>query len=408
MSSFWSALGVRALSTRELGRESLAALVVFLIALPLSLGIALASGVPAELGVLSAIIGGLVVGRFSGSPLQVSGPAAGLAVLVFAAVQEFGVAALGAVVLIAGLVQLAGGALKLGRWFTLVPASVTAGMLAGIGAIILASQLHVLMDMAPTGSAAGDLVALAPRISDALVGTGEASLVALGVGLATLGVILAWERLRPASLTMIPGALVGVGAMVAVVAAADLSIARVILPERILPEGMAWVPFLSQPGVWISGVVLGVVASAQAMLSASAVDELHDGPRTDHNRELLAQGLGNVVAGFLGALPVTGVIVRSSANVQAGATTRLPAMAHALALLVLVVALPGLLALVPTAALAAVLVHTGVKLLDPARLVIFWKTDRVDALAFVVTAGAVVSIGLLEGVLLGLAVSAAA
>jgi len=399
MPSIWTLLGARPLDGRDLGREALAALVVFLIALPLSLGVALASGVPPEAGLISAIVGGLVVGRLAGSPLQVSGPAAGLAVLVYAAVQQHGLAALGAVVLIAGLVQLAGGALRLGRWFTRVPGSVTSGMLAGIGALILASQAHVMMDLAPTGTAIGDALALAPR----LAALDASSASALGVGLATLGLILAWERWRPARLAMIPGALVGVAGAVALTAAAGLPVAAVAIPERLLPEGAGWLPYLSQPAVWGSGVALGVVASAEALLSASAVDGLHDGPRTDHDRELVAQGVGNLVAGLLGALPVTGVIVRSSANVQAGATTRLPAMGHALALLVLVAALPSVLGLIPTAALAAVLVRTGAGLLSPAKLAAFWRDDRAAAAAFAITAGAVVSVGLLEGVLLGLA-----
>ncbi|MEL6342414.1 MAG: SulP family inorganic anion transporter, partial [Myxococcota bacterium] len=406
MNSLWSFLGTPRLSRADFAREALASLVVFLIALPLSLGVALASGVPPALGLVSAIIGGLVVGRLAGSPLQVSGPAAGLAVIVFDAVQQHGLAALGAVVLIAGLLQLLGGALRLGRWFSLVPGSVTSGMLAGIGALILFSQVHVLMDAAPTGAPLSDLTALPSRLLDVVLGGPGASAQALAIGLGTLAMIVLWERHRPRSLRSLPGALVGVGAVVAMSALTALPVAMVAIPERLLPDGLGWLPALSQPGVWASGIVLGLVASAEAMLSASAVDELHhDRPKTDHDRELFAQGVGNVVAGVFGALPVTGVIVRSSANVDAGARTRLPAMLHAAALLVLVVVLPSLLAYIPTTALAAVLVYTGARLLAPFKLLAFWRTDRVEAVVFVSTAVAVVAVGLLEGVLLGLAMA---
>lgn len=398
----WSLLGTPSLDRRGLLRESLAAVVVFLIALPLSLGVAFASGVPPEMGILSAIIGGLVVGRLSGSPLQVSGPAAGLAVLVYAAVQAHGLAALGAVVLIAGAVQLLGGVFKLGRWFQLVPASVTAGMLAGIGALILLSQLHVMMDLAPTEGAVSDLLALPARLAEAATGSGAASGEALAIGIGTLALMFFWERHRPDSLKTIPGALVGVGGIVVLSLLTELSVAFVTLPEQLMPEAFAWVPSLLTPGVWASGIILGVVAAAESMLSASAVDGMHDGPRTDHDQELVAQGVGNLLAGVLGVLPVTGVIVRSLANVAAGARTRLPAMLHAAGLLVLVALVPSVLELIPTAALAAVLVYTGARLLSPGRLATMWQDDRLEAAVFVATAASVVALGLLEGVLLGL------
>lgn len=403
MPSLWSLLGTPALSQRDLLREALAAVVVFLIALPLSLGVALASGVPPEMGIVSAIIGGIVVGRIAGSPLQVTGPAAGLAVLVYTAVQSHGLAALGAVVLVAGLVQLLGGIFKLGRWFQLVPDSVTSGMLAGIGALILLSQAHVMMDVSPTGAAVSDLLALPRVLSDAVTGSGLASGEALSVGIATLAVMFLWERHRPASMATIPGALIGVGAMVGLGLLTELSVRFVSLPAQLVPEPLAWLPALASPGVWASGIVLGVVAAAEAMLSASAVDGLHYGPRTQHDKELVAQGVGNLVAGVLGVLPVTGVIVRSSANVAAGAQTRLPSMLHAAGLLVLVVLVPSVLEQIPIAALAAVLVFTGARLLAPARLSAFWRADRLEAGVFVSTAGAVVALGLLEGVLIGLA-----
>ena len=397
-------LGADVASWGDLGRELLPALVVFLVALPLSLGVALASGVPPAAGLVSAIVGGIVVGRLAGSPLQVTGPAAGLAVIVYDLVQTWGLGTLGIIVLLAGALQAAAGALKLGRWFRAVSPAVVRGMLAGIGLVILGSQLLVLMGAAPTGTGLGDWLAL----PGAALGTlaGGSPLASAVVGGLAVGAIVGWERWRPARLKAVPGALVGVALASAAALSLGLPVPYVELPSDLVatlqivtPEG--FLGAVSSPGLWAAAIGLAVVASAEAMLSATAVDQLHDGERTDYDRELVAQGVGNVVAGALGALPVTGVIVRSSANVQAGARTRLPAIIHGLALLVLVLAAPTLLEAIPLAALAAVLVVTGVRLLAVDKVVELWRFDRAEAFILVATAVAIVGTDLLTGVIAG-------
>jgi MFS superfamily sulfate permease-like transporter len=387
----------------QLGPALLPALVVFLVALPLSLGVALASGVPPAAGLWSAIIGGLVVGRLAGSPLQVTGPAAGLAVLVFEIVQTHGLAGLGVVVFLSGVLQLGAGILSAGRLFRAVSPAVVRGMLAGIGLLIFASQLHVVLGSAPTGSGLDDWLTLPSAFASlswapALVG-----------GLAIAGIV-GWDNLRPARLRSVPGALVGVGAAIAVAAVAGLPVPTVTLPESLV-GAIDWLTpaelaaSVGSSAVWLSAATLAAVASAEAMLSSTAVDRLHDGVRTDYDRELRAQGVGNLVAGVFGALPVTGVIVRSSANVAAGATDRLPGMIHAALILGLVLLAPALLQAIPLAALAAVLVVTGVRLLDVKGVIALAKQDRIEAALLITTAGTIVAVDLLTGIAVGVGLS---
>lgn len=392
----------------NLGASVLPAVVVFLVALPLSLGVAMASGVPPAAGLWSAIIGGLVVGRLAGAPLQVSGPAAGLAVLVFEIVQENGLAALGIVVFGAGLIQVAAGLLRTGRWFRAVSPAVIRGMLGGIGLLILASQAHVLLGGAPTGSGLQDWLTLPGAVFDLFFGGSPWANAA--IGLLAVGAIVGWDRFRPESLRSVPGALVGVGTATAIALVSGAGVARVVLPESLIGSVDWLYPselFGLNTSIVIASVTLAAVASAEALLSATAVDRLHDGPRTDYDRELLAQGAGNLVAGIFGALPVTGVIVRSSANVAAGARDRLPGMAHAAMILVLVLAAPVVLELIPTASLAAVLIVTGWRLLDLPELANLYRIDRVEAAILVTTALAIVGTDLLTGVAIGFGLAAA-
>lgn len=410
MSLLSGALGVQHTTPGAYLRDLLPALVVFLVALPLSLGVAMASGVPPAAGLISAIVGGLVVGRLAGSPLQVSGPAAGLAVLVFDLVHTWGLATLGVIVVLAGAMQALAGAFKLGRWFRAVSPALVQGMLAGIGLVILASQLLVLFDASPTGTSLGDWLAIPAAALGAL--DGGTALASAAVGLVAIGSIVGWEQWRPARLEAVPGALIGVAGASALALASGLPVPYVQLPSDLIATIDFTTPSellagLASPGIWAAAAGLAAVASAEAMLSATAVDQLHEHERTDYDRELLAQGVGNLFAGALGALPVTGVIVRSSANVQAGASSRLPAMLHGLALLVLVLGAPTLLQAIPLAALAAVLVVTGVRLLGVGKLVQLWRFDRGEAVVFATTALAIVGTDLLTGVIVGFALAGA-
>lgn len=382
--------------------DAIASLVVFLVALPLCVGIAVASGVPAELGLITGVVGGLVTGFLPGSSIQVSGPAAGLTVLVYEAVQTYGLGVLGALVLVAGLLQLAMGALRWGRWFRAISVSVVHGMLAGIGLVLIAGQVYSLADQKAPGSGLGKLAGL-PELVWEVARSGKA-LTAVAVGAGTVAVLLLWPKWKRGAKAL-PAPLVAVASATAVTAALGLPVARVEvrgLLGAVQPPG--WGDFATLGSLGVIGTVLAftLIASAESLFSAAAVDRLHDGPRTEYDKELMAQGAGNAVCGALGALPMTAVIVRSSANVSAGARTRASRVLHGVWLLVFAAAVPAALGVIPVAALAGVLVHAGWKLIPVREILPLWRRHRAEAVVLVVTALAIVAINMFEGVLIGI------
>ncbi|MFO6986455.1 SulP family inorganic anion transporter [Pseudomonas aeruginosa] len=438
-----------------LPRDLMASVVVFLVALPLCMGIAIASGMPPAKGLLTGIVGGLVVGFLAGSPLQVSGPAAGLAVLVFELVRTYGVAMLGPILLLAGAIQLLAGRLRLGCWFRVTSPAVVYGMLAGIGILIVLSQLHVMLDLAPKASGLDNLLAFPQAAFAALGSLGmDSGLDAALLGLGTIAVMWGWDKLRPQRLRFLPGALLGVSLATLASLWLALDVRRVEVPAN-LGEAIDWLRpadllALADPSLLLAAVVVAFIASAETLLSAAAVDRLHDGPRSDMDRELSAQGVGNMLCGLLGALPMTGVIVRSSANVNAGARTRASAIFHGLLsaqgvgnmlcgllgalpmtgvivrssanvnagartrasaifhglwLLAFVLLLGSLLRQIPVASLAGVLVYTGVKLVDFKALGNLSRYGRMPMLVYAATALAIVFTDLLTGVLVGFALT---
>ncbi len=394
-----------------LPRDLMASVVVFLVALPLCMGIAIASGLPPAKGVITGIVGGLVVGWLAGAPLQVSGPAAGLTVLVFELVQQYGAAMLGPILLLAGALQLLAGRLKLGCWFRVTAPAVVYGMLAGIGILIVLSQLHVMMDAQPEASGLDNLGAFPAALWAALPLSGGNGMAAASLGLLTIACMWTWDRLRPQRLRLLPGALLGVAAATLMGLWLGLDVRRVEVPDN-LADAISWLQpanllAFADPGLLVAALAVAFIASAETLLSAAAVDRMHQGPRADFDRELTAQGVGNMLCGVLGALPMTGVIVRSSANVQAGARTRLSAMLHALWLLAAVVLLAALLEQIPVASLAGVLVYTGLKLIDLDALRQLGRYGRMAMLIHVATALTIVATDLLTGVLLGFALTLA-
>jgi MFS superfamily sulfate permease-like transporter len=378
--------------------------------MPLCMGIAIASGVPPERGLLTGIIGGIVVGLLSGAPLQVSGPAAGLVVLVYEIVEQQGMAALAAILVVAGLLQCIAGLLRLGRWFRAISPAVVHGMLAGIGVLIVVGQIHVLVDEKPLSSGIANLAAMPGVVLGAFVPEGDSNTAALAVGLVTIAGLLAWERWRPTPLRLIPGALIGVAAGTLLAMGLDLNVARVAMPETLehvvsLPDTGIFGLFLS-PNILLTAFALAFVASAETLLSAAAVDRMQDRVRTSHDRELVAQGVGNGLCGLLGGLPMTGVIVRSSANVQAGAMTRLSTILHGVLILASVVLLSDLLRLVPMSALASVLVVIGWRLISLHHVrELFHAHGLMPVAIWAVTIVGVVTVDLLTGVLAGIALS---
>lgn len=511
-----------------------ASFVVFLVALPLSMGIAIASGVPVTAGLVTAIVGGLLAGALAGAPLQVSGPAAGLTVIVYQVVQQYGIEELGVVVLLAGGLQVLAGAFRIGQVFRAVSPAVVQGMLAGIGVLIVGSQFQVMIDEKPRancienilaipqavakaipwppipdsaeersartgllkrtgllhlqqaeigeqvhhlliGSEAflpeeddtvdsapvvGDLRSLAPaqrliveslrdsprdvpsddleharracrealadleagdirsarasqdRAAQALADLRDALKShrwAAGLGILTIVILVGWQKTLAHRWHFLPAPLVAVMAATLVTAGMELPVLYVEVPDDLMEEiflpSVAEIKTLLTPGLVLVAVQIAVIASAETLLCATAVDQLHHGPRTRYDRELMAQGLGNMVCGMLSALPMTGVIVRSSANVRAGATSRWSAVLHGAWMLLFVAWLSFLLRLIPTASLAAILVYTGYKLVNPRTIKALSTFGKSEVAIYLGTMLAIVVTDLLTGVLFGIALS---
>ncbi|MFI1530572.1 SulP family inorganic anion transporter [Streptomyces griseus] len=383
-------------------RDLLASLVVFLVALPMCVGVAVASGAPAELGLVTGIVGGLVVGFLPGSRLQVSGPTAGLTVLVYEAITEFGLGTLGPIVLAAGLLQVVLGLARFGRWFRAISVSVVQGMLGGIGLIIVLGQMYAMADAEQPGSNLATLAGL-PGLAVEIV-TNREAMTAFGLGAGTVAVLLVWPKL-PAAVRLVPAPLVAVVLATSVASLGGLrpAVADVNgLLQAITPPG--GVEFARLADVAVIGTVLAIalISSAESLFSAAVVDRMQDGPRTDYDKELVAQGVGNTLCGALGALPMAAVIVRSTTNVQAGATTALSRIAHGLWLLLLAALLPAVVGIIPLAALAGILVHAGCKLVPAKEFGPLWREHRGEAVLLAVTAIAIVVTSLFEGVVLGL------
>ncbi|MEH0424483.1 SulP family inorganic anion transporter [Streptomyces sp. B21-083] len=401
---------------RVAGADVSASIAVFLIALPLSLGIALATGAPLQAGLVAAAVGGLVAGRLGGSPLQVSGPAAGLTVVTAELIQRYGWRTTCAITVLAGFAQLGLGCLRVARTALAVSPAVVHGMLAGIGVTIAVAQLHIVLGGTPTSSVLDNIRALPAQ----LVGLRPA---AVSMSLLTLALLLAWPRIpgRAGSvLRKVPAALVAVSGATLTAALAGLSLPKVDLPSwrshalAGLPEG----PVL---GVAAAVLTVTLVCSVQSLLGAVAVDKLvasrpellasgRSGSsarigRSDLNRELLGQGAANVVSGVLGGLPVAGVAVRSSANVQAGAVSRNSTMLHGVFVVVAALLMVPILELIPLASLAALVMAVGIQMVSLHH--IRTVTRHREVLVYAVTTVGVVVFGVLEGVILGVAVAVA-
>lgn len=377
----------------ELGKDLPASLVVFLVALPLSIGIALASGAPVRAGLVAATIGGVVVGLLSGAPLQVSGPAAGLSVMVYGYVQRFGFTTTCAITMVAGLVQVAAGTAGLAQGALAISPAVLHAMLAGIGVLITLGQVHVLLGGKPHGSALENLGSL-PEALGSLDGA------ALTIGLVTLGSLLLWNRFLAKKVPFLPGSLVAIALGTVTSLLVPGTVPHVTINAGLfdaLARPTLGTASLSE--VLIAGLALAVVASAESLLCAVATDQLHAGGRANLNKELFAQGVGNLLSGLVAGLPITGVIVRSSANLNSGAKTRWSAVLHGVWMLLFVVFLAGFLEKVPMAALAALLIHVGVNLVKVKEIRKIAEFN--EAVVYGVTILGVVFINLLWGIGLG-------
>jgi carbonic anhydrase len=380
----------------NLSHDLPASLVVFLVAVPLSLGIAFASGAPIVAGLIAAVVGGVVAGLLGGSPLQVSGPAAGLTVIVAETIGRFGWTATCAITMLAGVVQVLLGCGRVARAALAISPAIVHGMLAGIGVTIVLAQLHVVLGGATQTSPVHNLVELPGQVLDAHGG-------ATVVGLLTVALLVVWGRL-PAVVRRVPGSLAAVLGVTVLTVVTGMSLDRVDVPDDLLR--LDFVPTMPD-GDWaaftLAVFTIALVASVESLLSAVAVDKLHTGPRANLNRELVGQGVANVASGALGGLPVTGVIVRSSTNVTSGARTRVSAVLHGAWVLLFVALLAGVLRAIPLAALAGLLVYVGARLVDLDHI----RTVRRhgDLLVYLVTLLGVIVLDLMSGVLLGIGVA---
>ncbi len=399
-----------------------AALVVFLVALPLCLGIALASGAPLLSGIIAGVVGALVIAPLSGSQLSVSGPAAGLTVIILSAIQTLGsFEALLAAVVVAGILQVIFGYLKAGIIGYYFPSSVIKGMLAAIGVILILKQIpHALgYDVVAMGDEAFDQADKHNTFTELIYAFRYSSPGAIVISIGALGLMLLWELKalkRFAFFRFVPGALVAVvfGAALNTYFIQQMpdwamgASHRVNLPALTgasvseiftLPD----FAILQNHQGWIVAVTIAIVASLESLLSVEAADKIDPWKRnTPTNRELKAQGVGNIVSGLIGGLPMTAVIVRSSANVNAGARTKLSAMLHGVYLLCFVVLIPDLLNQIPLAALAMVLIFVGYKLAKVQLFKSMFKLGWEQFLPFIATIVAVVLTDLLKGIAVGL------
>ena len=381
--------------------------VVALISVPLSMGIAIVCGLPPERGLVTAVVGGLVVGALTGNGRMISGPSAGPAVMVLSLISDYGQPALGVALPVMAALMVAGGLLKLGQAFRAVSPAVIHGMLAGIGVLIIASQFHVLFDAKAPGGGLANLLAIpGALLENAWPLDGRPSQMAAVVGLTALAIMVAMTR-APAWLRKVPAALVAAGAATLLAAALRLPVELVDMPASAaeavrLP---AWEDFalLSRPGFWVQILALAFVCSAETLLCSSAVDGMGPGGSSDSDRELIALGAGNLVCGLLGAPPTTGVISRSSANVQAGATGRQSAVMAGAWVLLLLVAFPTALEVVPRSALAAVLIYIGYRLVTDRPYGELREFGWSEVAIFAATLAAIVGVNLLTGILVGLA-----
>ena len=398
--------------------------VVALVALPLCLGIALASGAPLFSGLLSGIIGGIIVGSISGSHTSVSGPANTLPAIVIAQIAVLGsFEAFLLAVFVAGLIQVGLGIARAGELSAFFPTSIIKGLLAAIGVILILKQIpHVLgHDTDPEGEMS--FVQPDEQTTFSEIGTvlaGDIHQGAALIGFVSIALLLFWDRFKPLKRSIVPGALVVVlvGVLMQVVlgrlggawAIGSSHLVQIPVAEKAsdlmgflrFPDFSQW----SNPAIYFGAVTIALVASLETVLNLEAVDKLD--PRKRHSppsRELLAQGVGNVVAGLVGGIPTTSVIVRSSVNVNAGAETKRSSVFHGVLLLVSVVLLPTYLNMIPLAALAAILLVTGFKLASPALFRQMWNEGRYQFVPFLVTLVSIVLTDLLVGILIGLGVS---
>ncbi|MEU1544243.1 bifunctional SulP family inorganic anion transporter/carbonic anhydrase [Nocardia sp. NPDC005745] len=379
--------------TRIARNDLPASIVVFLVALPLSLGVAVAAGAPVAAGLIAAVIGGVVAGLLGGSSIQVSGPTASLTVVVAESVHQFGWAATCFITVGAGVLQILFGLSRVARAALAIAPVVVHGMLAGIGVVIALQQVHVLLGGNSLSSSFAALAALPQQLTS--VRTGD-----LCVGLVVIVILIAW-RFAPPRVRLIPGPLVAVVTATLLALVLPTHVERIVLNGSLLDSlGLPAVPSGGTTAVITTMVTIALIASVESLLSAVAVDKMRPGHRTDFDRELIGQGSANVVSGLLGGLPIAAVIVRSITNANAGARSRASTVLHGVWILLFAVALAGLVRQIPTAALAGLLIFVGAQLIKLAHIRLARRAG--EMYVYLATVLGVVFLNLLQGMVIGL------
>lgn len=411
---------------RSLARDLVAGTVVSLVALPLCLGIALASDAPLIAGLWSGIIGGILVGCLSGSHTSVSGPAAGLATIVAAQISALGSYDIFLMsVVIGGFIQIGLGLVRAGVISAFVPTSVIRGLLAAIGVILILKQIPHLLghDTDPEGEMAFTQPDQQNTLTE-LFGLfwGEVHFAAAVIGILSVAVLVLWDKSTILKKISIPAPLFVVALGVVLrsllsgwgdqwtIEASHLVQIPVASDSREFFEFLRHPDFgqFANPAVWLGGITIALVASLETLLNIEAVDRIDPQQRyTPPNRELLSQGIGNVCAGLVGGIPITSVIVRSSVNIDSRATSKASAIFHGILLLLFVTVLPSWLNMIPLASLAAILLVTGTKLASPKVFGQMWKDGSYQFIPFLATVLAIVFTDLLSGILIGLGISIA-
>ncbi|ORW30140.1 transporter [Mycobacterium paraense] len=375
-----------------------ASLVVFLVALPLSLGIAIASNAPVLAGLIAAIVGGIVAGCIGGSPLQVSGPAAGLTVVVADVVSEFGWGVTCLITVAAGILQVLLGLSRVARAALAISPVVVHAMLAGIGITIALQQLHVLLGGQSKSTAWQNVTGLPNQV----VGAHRPGVL---LGVLVVAILVAWKWVPP-KVARVPGALVAIVVVTVVSVVFPFDVPRIELDGSVLEAlRLPALPHGNWTAVVIAVITVTLITSVQSLLTAVSVDRMHHGPRTNFDRELIGQGAANMASGAIGGLPIAGVIVRSAANVNAGAKSRASSIMHGVWILLFTLPFAELVEQIPTAALAGLLIVIGVELLKPAHIETAMRSG--DLIVYVVTVVAVVFLNLLQGVMIGLVLAVA-
>ena len=413
------------LNTKFLKNDLMSGMVVFLVALPLCLGIAVASGAPPFAGIICGVIGGIVVGFLSNSHVSVSGPAAGLIAIILVAITDLGYETFLAAVVIAGLIQLSLGLAKAGGISSYFPSSVIEGMLVAIGIIIIKKEIpHAIgYDVAHEGDFFSYQLMDAEKgfFTELVHSFNYAHIGAIIVAIVSLAILTAFNKIHALKkIKALPGALVVVVAGILLNELFKTTAPSLVIAAEhlvVLPTASSFNEFLGQftfpsmegflnPKVWIVGATIAIVASIETLLCLEAGDKMDPQKRfSSANTELRAQGIGNILSGFIGGLPMTSVIVRTTANVNAGARTKLSAIAHGVFLLLAVVAIPSVLNMIPMASLAAILIMIGLKLASFKVFKHIWSTGKHQFVPFIITVIAVVLTDLLKGVAIGLVVS---